>query len=73
MALTENAKRTVLRMVRRFAGAEAWKALPEKLDMMALMLRVQPDEVTKLGYYLSANWLEQSGTRFAVIPSDMKL
>lgn len=73
MALTDNAQRTVLRMVKRFAGAKAAKVLPETLGTISMMLRVQPDEVTKFGYFMAANWLQQAGTRFAAVPSDMKL
>lgn len=73
MPLTDNAQRTVLRMVKRFAGAEAAKVLPDTLGTISMMLRVQPDEVTKFGYFMAANWLQQAGTRFAAVPSDMKL
>lgn len=58
MELTQSAVTRIRLIVKRHAGAEAAAAMDAaRLKTLCSILRMKPDEVTKVGYYLAYNWL----------------
>lgn len=62
MKLSQAATETILRIVKRHAGVEARDAAAPKLEILCGVLHMRPDEVTKVGYYLAHNWLDNAGS-----------